>query len=172
MRRFNKRLLISLLGLTTFSGTVLSDDVQCRFLSNLTPYQQDVAEMSYRVGQPYDLGLTSVAIAWKESRLGLYKVRMSTKYNDQSFGVMHTVAKWKTKGMSAFERGRWVQDMITNDVKSIDVGVQDILYWQQRAKGDWKKGVAMYNAGGNYRKGLTYTRDVIETIHKLRQCKF
>lgn len=166
------RRTLPLVWLTMFSGTALADEVQCRFLSKLMPYQQDVAEIAYRAGQPYDLGLTSVAIAWKESKLGLYKVRMNTKYNDQSFGVMHTVAKWKTKGMSAFARGRWVQDMITSDIKSIDVGVQDILYWQQRAKGDWKKGIAMYNAGGNFNYGVSYARDVVDTVSRLKPCNF
>ncbi len=144
----------------------------CNFFRQLEPSQRDVAEMVYKAGQPYDLGLTSVAIAWKESKLGLYKVRMNITYNDQSFGVMHTVAKWKTKGMSSFERGRWVQGMITNDVKSVDVGVQDVLYWQQRAKGDWKKGVAMYNAGGYYRNGLTYADGIITIVRELKQCEF
>ncbi len=156
----------------------LSDKVHaatggCDFLQQLSPYQRDIAEMSYKAGQPYDLGLTSVAIAWEESRLGLYKVRHNiTNTKDQSYGVMHTVSYWKVKNMSSFDAGRWVQDMVTSDAKSIDVGVQDILYWQNAAKGDWKKGVAMYNAGGNYRNGLTYADDIITIVRELKQCEF
>lgn len=146
-----------------------SEASECSFFEHLTPYQIDIANMSYKAGLPYDLGLTAVAIAWEESRLGLYKVRHNVKnIKDQSYGIMHTIAYWKVKSMSSFEAGQWIQDMITNDAKSIDVGVQDIIYWQSRAKGNWKKGVAMYNGGSN--PNYNYTNRVIKTINKLKEC--
>lgn len=142
---------------------------ECTFFKGLTPYQIDVAHMAYRAGEPFDLGLTTVSVAWEESKLGLYKVRYNTKtIKDQSFGVMHTVAYWKTKHMSAFEAGRWVEDMVTNDVKSIDVGVQDLLYWQNRANGDWKRGIEMYNAGTG--KNAGYVKRVTDVVKQLGQC--
>lgn len=140
----------------------------CDFLNKLSPYQQDVAEMAYRAGEAHNLGLTAVAVAWQESRLGLYKVRMNTHFGDQSFGVFHSVSKWKTKGMTAFERGRWVEKVVTNDVISIDIGVKDLVYWQGRAKGNWKRGVEMYNAGIG--SNSVYVKDVVNTVNKLKGC--
>lgn len=161
--------LILLAGLPNAgNASEAADEVQCSFLNKLSPYQQDVAEMAYRAGEEHKLGLTAVAVAWQESKLGLYKVRMSTDFNDQSFGVMHTVSKWKTKGMTAFERGRWVENIVTNDIISIDTGVKDLVYWQGRAKGDWKRGVEMYNAGTG--TNSVYLKDVINTVNKLKGC--
>lgn len=144
---------------------------QCEFVTQLSPYQQSIAHMSYRAGEPYDLGLTAVAIGWHESKLGIYKVRFNTgDIKDISVGVMHTVAYWKTKNMDSFEAGRWVQDMIDIDQKSIDTGVQDILYWQSHSGGSWKKGVGMYNGG--WKGNSQYANEISKLVSELKNCKF
>lgn len=143
---------------------------ECDFLQKLSPYQYEIAYKSYRAGQPYDLGLTAVAVAWQESKLGLYKSRLGLTRYDQSFGIMHTVAYWKTKTLSPMDRGIWVQKMITDDARSIDLGVQDLLYWQSRAKNNWRKGIAMYNGGGN--PNYRYANSVVKVVKKLKQCNF
>lgn len=178
--KFSKALEFSLPMLvgSVLTGIVLTsceargdEIVECEFFDNLTPYQIDVANQAYKAGLPYDLGLTAVAIGWEESRLGLYKARYNTtNIKDQSFGVMHTVAIWKTKDMNSFEAGIWVQDMVSNDQKSIDVGVQDILYWQNAAKGDWLKGVGMYNGG--WRPNEAYGQLIVKTVKKLKECQW
>ncbi len=146
-----------------------SEALECEFFDKLTPYQIDIANMSYKAGLPYDLGLTAVAIAWEESRLGLYKVRHNVNnMKDMSYGIMHTVAYWKVKKMSSFDAGNWVQDMITDDAKSIDVGIQDILYWQNAAKGNWLKGVGMYNGG--WKPNKDYGQRIVKTVRKLKEC--
>lgn len=143
----------------------------CAFVNKLSSYQKEVAYKAYHAGLPYDLGLTTVAIAWKESKLGIYKVRYNTtKGSDQSVGMLHTVIKWKVKQMTPFEAGRWVQKMIEVDDYSIQVGVQDILYWIQRAKGDWKKGVGMYN-GGN-KPNIIYSNSIVSIVKEIKTCKF
>lgn len=57
-----------------------------------------------------------------------------------------------------------------DDVKSITLGLEDILYWQQRANWQWSKGVAMYNSGNDYRGGATYANDVRELVKELKSC--
>ncbi|AUR87468.1 hypothetical protein NVP1101O_057 [Vibrio phage 1.101.O._10N.261.45.C6] len=148
-----------------------AEEVQCEFLSNLTPYQQDVAEMSYRAAEVHDLGHTAVAVAYKESKLGVYKVRYNRgSIKDVSVGVMHTVAYWKTKDMTPFEAGMWFQDMMEIDQKSVAIGVQDLITWQSRAKGNWKRGIEMYNAG--YGKNPNYVKDVVKIYQQVKHCKF
>ena len=142
----------------------------CVFINQLTPYQAEVANKAYWAGMPYDLGKTAVAVAWVESKLGLYKVRWGSSKFDRSFGIMHTVAYWKTKGLDSFQKGRWIQSMIADDELSIAVGVQDVLYWQGRAKGNWFKGVGMYN-GGN-KPNMSYARDVTKLVRSLKNCDF
>lgn len=147
-----------------------ADAHPCSFVEQLSPYQQQVAYKAYRAGEPYGLGLTTVAIAWQESKLGLYKVRFnSNNVNDTSVGTMHTVAKWKTHKMSPFAAGQWMQLMIESDDKSLGVGVQDLLYWRSRSQ-SWGEMVGHYN-GGN-KPNSKYTHDIIDIVHRLKHCKF
>ncbi len=158
------------MGCILLSNSVYSSqETQCSFLENLSPYQYGIAYQAYRTGQPYDLGFTMVAIAWKESKLGLYKIRMGTP-PDISFGVFHTASHWKTKGMTAFERGRWAQVMVENDAKSIQVGVSDLLSWKVSAKGKWSRMVEMYNAG--YGKNPVYLKEVKAIMREIKHCEF
>lgn len=142
---------------------------QCLFVSQLSHYQQEVLYKAYHAGLPYDLGLTAVAVAYHESNLGLYKARYNVdKSSDISFGVMHTAAKWKVKEMTPFEAGIWVEKMITIDDYSIQVGVQDLLYWQQRANGNWLKGLAMYNGGS--KPNYSYAHEIAKVVNILKSC--
>lgn len=144
---------------------------ECKFKQQLTPHQEDIMEITYRYGEEYNLGLTTVAIAWKESKLGLYNVRYNRgNISDQSFGVLHTVARWKTKGMTPFEAGMWIENMITSPEYSIQEGVKDIVYWQKRAKGDWFKGVGMYNGGNVPNKN--YAGSIKSIVRELKDCEF
>ncbi len=141
------------------------------FIKNLSPYQQEVASLVYKHAEPYNLGYTAVAIAYKESNLGKYKVRYNKdNTKDVSVGIMHTAAYWKTKDMTPFESGMWFQDMMEIDQKSVSIGVQDLVTWQSRAKGDWKRGVEMYNAG--YGRNPTYVRAVVTIYQEVKHCKF
>lgn len=160
--------LLVWLGLLSTSSVVLSNE--CDFLDGLSPYQKEVAYKAYRAGYPYDLGNTMVAIAWKESKLGIYKVRYGDTKYDRSFGVMHTVSHWKTKGMSPFNKGRWIQSLITDDVLSIQTGLKDLLYWDAVNKGNWVKTVGSYNGGFN--PNNDYSADVIRIVSKVKQCNF
>lgn len=160
------------LGIFRYEGKYPKIEVKrnCSFVSNLSPYQKEVMDKIYYIAKPYDLHLTAIAIAWKESKLGKYKVRMGTTKYDRSFGIMHTVSYWKTVGMTPFEKGLLIQDLILDDVKSITVGLEDLLYWQQVAGWDWYKGVAMYNAGSAYKNGLGYADGIAVIVKELMVC--
>lgn len=141
---------------------------ECDFFKKLSFYQQDIAYQAYRIGFEHDLGLTAVAIAWQESKLGKYKIRVG-KGSDVSVGIGQTAVVWKTKGMSAFNRGRWVQSMIEHDAKSINVMMTDILHWQ-RVKGNWRAGIMGYNAG--YGSNTQYRDEVVSLVKQLKYCEF
>lgn len=143
---------------------------QCNFLEQLSPYQREVANISYISGSAYDIGLTAVAIAWKESRLGIYKTRIGNNKYDISFGVGHTALYWKTKEMNSFEKGVWAQEMVQNDIKSISYMVQDLLYWLSRRDGDWRRMIESYNAGNG--KNSNYVKDVVDTVNQIKNCKW
>lgn len=140
----------------------------CRFVDNLTPYQYGVAYQAYRSGQPYDLQLTAVAVAWEESKLGKYKFRWG-KGVDKSVGVGHTVVKYKTQGMTSMEAGMWVESMVVNDAKSIDVMISDLLYWQTRSD-SWFEGVGKYNGGNTANE--KYAQRVANTVKEIKHCKW
>lgn len=141
----------------------------CDFLEMLSPYQTTVAYQAYRAGQPHEMGLTTVAIAWEESKLGKYKVRYGNG-KDVSVGVMHSAVYWKTQGMSAFARGVWVEDMITDDAKSIQIGVEDLLKWKRINKNNYRGMINSYNAG--YGSNIKYVESVISTVKILKGCDF
>jgi hypothetical protein len=163
-----KLMLAASIAMLSFSSTKAT--AQCNFINKLSYSQQEVAYQAFRLGQPHDLSLTMVAISWKESKLGAYKIRLGTSRSDQSFGVMHTVAKWKTKGMTAFERGRWAERMVFDDAYSLNVGLKDVLYWQEHAKGDWMKGVGMYNGGR--KPNMKYAQEVRDIVREIKHCEF
>lgn len=144
---------------------------QCEFTQQLSPYQKQVASQVYKAASPYDLGYTAVAMAYHESKLGLYKVRYNgSDIKDTSVGIFHTVVYWKTKGLSPFESGLWTQKMLESDAYSIQIGVQDILYWQGRANGNWSRGVGMYN-GGN-KPNIQYARTITKIVKNIKHCDF
>jgi len=152
-----------------YSTTASAKSYDCPFLQGLAPFQEDIAYQAYRAGNPYNIGLTTVAIAWEESKLGLYKVRFG-KGKDVSVGTMHSAVYWKTKGMSAFERGIWVESMITNNAKAIQVGVDDLLMWRDVADGDYRGMINGYNAG--YGSNSKYVQRVVGYVRELEKCKF
>lgn len=157
----------SLLGCVLL-GTSLYSQAECNFFDGLSHYQKEVAYKAYRAGYPHDLGYTMVAIAWKESKLGLYKVRYGYTEYDRSFGVFHTVAHWKTKDMNPFNKGRWIQSMIENDLLSIQTGLEDLLYWKKQNNGDWFEMVGSYNGGNT--SNNTYAEDVVNIVKEVKLC--
>lgn len=173
VKDFSEPMIVgTILAVALFTSCEAKADEVC-FIDNLSTYQQNIAYQAYRAGEPHDLGLITVAVAYKESRLGLYKVRFNRdSLKDQSYGVMHTAVYWKTKGMTPFEAGRYVERLLESDEKSIDEGVKDLLYWQTRAKGNWFKGVAMYNAGGIPDNGVNYAKEISNIVRSLKHCKF
>ncbi len=152
--------------LVLLSPNVLAEE--CEFFEGLSYYQKEVAYQAFRAGEPHDLGFTMIAIAWKESKLGLYKVRYGYTELDRSYGVMHTVAHWKTKDMTPFKKGRWVQGVIQNDVLSLQIGLSDLLYWKERNEGDWFKMVGSYNGGSI--PNNTYAEDVVSIVKEVKLC--
>ena len=157
-------IFVSTLIVTTL--LISSVQAQCTFLDSLSPYQRSVAYKAYRAAEEYDLSLTAVAIAWQESNLGINKVRYGEGC-DKSFGVMHTGVCWKVKTLSAFEKGKWIENMVMNDTFSIQVGVADIVAWQTKGE-TWKRGIEMYNAG--YGRNSVYVKQVVNTVSKLKEC--
>ena len=60
--------------------------------------------------------------------------------------------------------------MVEVDAFSIGEGVKDILYWQAQAKGEWKKGVGMYNGG--WRGNTAYANKISSIVNEIKTCEF
>lgn len=152
-------------------GVILSSQAvaNCDFIEQLSLSQRVIAQQAYFAGKPYDLGITAVAVAWKESTLGLYKVRWGTKKGDKSVGIGHSSIYYHTKGMNPFDKGRWIQEMLEDNSKSINVMVQDLLYWKSH-KPTWRTMVEGYNGG--WKGSKSYADDVANTVNKIKQCKW
>jgi hypothetical protein len=174
MKFLIKSLLIAGLILSSFCATA-----ECFFLNQLDNNQKSVAKLVYKKGLKYDLGKTAIAIAWKESKLGRYLIRYGRDEYDRSYGIGHTVAYWRFKAdereerlmVSSFDRGMWIQKMVTNIDFSSNVMLEDIMHWQSLSEGSWFNGVAMYNSGSFVTEsGKSYAEDVAMVVAELRSC--
>lgn len=149
---------------------VTDSPAQCEWITkhNLSPYQLEVARKSYLHGQEKDLGYTLIAINWKESKLGLHKVRLQDgKYG--SYGVSHIFLDYPTKGWNNWQRNKYAEKLMLNDDFAIQEGLNNLSYWQSH-KATWFESVAAYNSGWN--GGESYARDVANTVRQIMKCDF
>lgn len=127
-----------------------------------------------RLGEPYGLSKTLVAIAKLESNMGKVKVNMQ----DPSCGVTMIHLKFFLKRYNivdnSFNRNKACQQLIDNDELAIAESIVVLEYWKTRfckkwgcKVSEWRKVWAAYNAGNswNSKSGKAYA-DKIETIIK------
>lgn len=144
------------------------ESTQCNFLKGLTPYQVEIARKSYLHGKEKDLGYTLVAINWKESKLGLHKVRLQDgKYG--SYGVSHIFLDYHTKGWDNWKRNKYAEKLMLNDDFAIQEGLDRMTYWKKHKK-TWFESVAAYNSGWN--GGDNYAKDVASIVRQVMKCDF
>lgn len=141
----------------------------CGDIADMSVEQQVTLARSYQYGEPYDLGYTLSAIAWKESLAGKYKIN----YSDPSFGVYHNVIHQvaRREGVTGnFEKNRLAQRLVEDDEYAASQAIAELQSWLKYHKGDLYKAWASYNAGTAYEYGLDYAADVKKKIRVLKRC--
>ena len=150
-----------------FSALSVADS--CKPVEDLSRKQVQTLYQSYNYGVEYDMGLTLAAIAWQESNAGLYPINIS----DPSFGVHHilltTAMKRSDIKNTGYHRNMLAASLLDHDV-SASYAIKEIKYWFGYHRSDWYKVWASYNAGHNYKAGVSYANKIREKVKLIKDC--
>ena len=150
-----------LLSMITVTAMAFSD---CK----ITKEQENVIRLSYSLGEPHDLGLTMIAIAMEESKLGKYRINL----NDPSAGIYHTTVDKAVNKLgwshTPYNYNRAAQILVDDDIFAGELAIETILWWKEHKDGDWRKTVSGYNGGhvGN----PEYVKKISNHIKTIKAC--
>lgn len=137
-------------------------------LQQIDESQWRVLYKAYDKGEPHDLGYTMMAIAWEESTAGKYRVNL----NSHDFGVMQNslkTAATRTNTKGYYAKMRLVERLIKDDDLSMDLAVEELLYWKKHTK-TWRHAVSGYNNGWAFAKGTVYLNSIIKYVNMFMDC--
>ena len=122
--------------------------------NGFTEKQLNCITHAYELGKPFDLGHTMAAIAWQESRAGVYLVNMQ----DPSAGVFHNnlksvLARHEELRDTGWQRNRIAQRLIESIDFSGAEALAELKYWQS-VHGDraWLLIWQSYNGGFAFKR--------------------
>lgn len=148
-----------------------------RQLTRLNEQQLKIMLYSYKAGLPHDLGYALAAIAWKESKFGMYMMNISDGEMG-SYGVYHILmdtAAARNKLKTSWDRSRFAERLIFELDLSADEAIAELTYWKRffkRAASPWKAMFAGYNAGHKGLKsiaGKAYADDAVLRVKALQK---
>lgn len=139
----------------------------------LSEQQKNTARDIYRLGKPYNLENTLVAIAWQESRLGLVPINLQ----DPSCGVMHINVKTylglhKLKD-TPYNRNWYCNRLLSDLHLTISTAIEVLLWYKNYHRGNYSKMVKSYNAGFNTHlpQADKYYKEVFHNVKILQTLK-
>lgn len=138
-------------------------------LDKLDDAQWSVLYHAYDTGAEHDLGHTMMAIAFKESSAGKYRVNLNT----HDFGVMQNnikTAKARRGVTGYYATMALVSDIVRNDQLSMDLALEELLYWRDDRKLSWRNTVSAYNNGNAYNKGTQHLDEMIPLVRMFMNC--
>ncbi len=146
-------------------------------INQLSARQIDVLIKAYRYGEPYGLGFTLSAIAWKESCAGEYRMN----FQDPSAGIFHahipTVLKrYPQLKNNGFTQNRIGELLVRNDDFAAKEAISQLLYWKKAFNDDWDSVIKSYNKGFSWQKdkeknklASSYLQDVRKRYVQLKE---
>lgn len=150
---------------------VLSQRIRAEESCPAFTHEQDVLiRMAYAIGNTSDLGYSLAAIAWRESIVGRYIVRVNgPDGNLGSFGVGHMQlstamylegvdSRWEAMAILA-------PKMINDDVYALDLSRQ---YLASHIALGWREALSRYNGKGPAAR--EYGRDIVRRVKVLQTC--
>ena len=145
-------------------------------IQNCNEQQIRVAEfISYNAKQ-YNLKYTFLAIAFKESQWGKYKLNLQ----DPSAGLFHKLLPYYCMELhlkpNKWNESRLAEKLIKNDGEAFMVALSDFQrnykhfkFLGKNSNLSWRYAIQAYNAGvSNYKAGKGYYREVVKIIKALR----
>ena len=133
----------------------------------VTAEQAYALNYAYQFGGRFDMGYTLAAIAWIESRAGLFPV---SRDGDYACGYFHVKAGniLKRESLPNTRRTRKIMcEYIKVDrAYAAQAAIDELQYWNDYHNGNWNKMVRSYNGGF---KGSTKYLNTVKTV--IRQLK-
>ena len=167
-------LIVLLLLLNTYAGSIKSYMKQ---IENTNQEQREVARFISYNASKYNLKYTLLAIAFKESQWGKYKLNLA----DPSAGLFHKLLPYYCIELglkpNKWNMSRVAERLINNNAESFMAALNDFqkAYNYFRIRGynkrlAWRYAIQAYNAGvSNYRAGKKYYREIVKIIKALKQ---
>ncbi|WP_051420595.1 hypothetical protein [Helicobacter pametensis] len=149
----------------------------CKDIKLFNQSQIEVIAYAYHYGKDHNLGYTMAAIAWKESCAGLYRIN----FDDPSAGIYHAylpgVIKrhYKAKNTS-FRRNIVAERLIRDQEFASKIALEELLYWRQIRRNNWKEMIKSYNKGFSWEKSKgrdklaeAYYEDIAQKVKVLEK---
>mgnify|MGYP003640046008 CR=1 FL=1 len=165
-----KLLCVAMLALSSLASAYQCTTEDVRELQSITHKQEIVLANAFLKGLPQDLGYTMMGIAWQESRGGKYLVNIQT--ND--FGVMgiNINSAANREGLKgSFSRNMLAQRLIMDNDYNMDMSMEELMFWKNHYKGNWRMMVRSYNAGYAWRNGEDYLTHIRRNVNMFMHCR-
>ena len=149
-------------------------------LSHLSENQIEIKNLIAYNANKYDLKYTMLAIAFRESKFGKYKLNLA----DPSAGIFHQLLPTYCKELglrpNTWNQSRVAEKLISNNALALYVAInhfkRDYEHFKLLGYSDtisWRKAVMAYNAGVyNYKAGYKYYKEIVKIIKVLHQLEY
>ena len=149
-------------------------------LNHLTEEQSNVKELISYNATKYDLKYTMLAIAFRESKFGRYKLNLA----DPSAGIFHQLLPTYCKELglrpNTWNQSRVAEKLINSNALALYVAInhfkRDYSHFKLLGYSNaisWRKAVMAYNAGVyNYKAGYKYYKEIVKIIKVLHQLEY
>jgi len=149
-------------------------------LLHLTEEQSNVKDLISYNANKYDLKYTMLAIAFRESKFGKYKLNLA----DPSAGIFHQLLPTYCKELglrpNTWNQSRVAEKLINSNTLALHTAINHFKrdYEHFKLLGysstiSWRKAVMAYNAGVyNYKIGYGYYKEIVKIIKALHQLEY
>ena len=149
-------------------------------LSHLTENQIEVKNLIAYNASKYDLKFTMLAIAFRESQFGKYKLNLA----DPSAGIFHQLLPTYCKELglrpNSWNQSRVAERLINSNALALHTAInhfkRDYSHFKLLGYSNaisWRKAVMAYNAGiYNYKAGYKYYKEIVKIIKALHQLEY
>ena len=140
-------------------------------LKALTLDQVRIAQQSYAIGAPYNLGHSLAAIALVESQLGIYQINAkSADYGIHQVHIKSHLAHIDIKD-TQLNRSKYATKLITDSIYCANAALRELLYWKvTRKRSNYIRYISSYNQGSRI-TNYDYVRKVSAAIRQLRTAR-
>lgn len=142
--------------------------LDCKDISALNDSQVQVIFKSYERGYEDDLGYTLAAISWRESSAGKY--RINPKSGDYGVYGINYKTVMRLDDLNYYQAIDVLEQIVFDDDKNAEYALKTLRWNMKHFKGDWRKAIAMYNKGSQWRSGTAYASDIAIKVRQLRTC--